>query len=1044
MKTLNILLPALGAVALLPTAMYGESSRAYWEDETIFRIGRLSSVATYMPYADTAEMRNDTAFWHRPWSEPESSRRINLNGHWKFRYSGSPEKRPLEFMKSEFDDSEWDSIAVPSNWEMEGYGTPIYCNVEYPHDNTPPFIRPRPGFNDNGENYDVNPVGSYRRTFDLPSDWDGRRTILHFGGIYSAASVWINGLFAGYTQGSNNVSEFDITPLLHPGENTIAVEVMRWSDGSYLECQDMFRMSGIFRDVWLSSIPLSAIRNHKIETVFTPDYQRATLRLSLEPMNDPSSDSSSGKRLKVSLEDPSGKHISDTTLPFSPKEATAVSFNIDSPQMWSAERPDLYRVIVVQLDDEGNEEMAFSTLCGLRDVKIEGDRLLVNGKKVLLKGVNRHDTSPLHGRAVTTEEMLNDVVLMKRNNINTIRTSHYPNNEKMYSMFDVMGLYCVDEADLEDHANQSISDMPSWIPAFNDRIESLVKRDINHPSVIIWSLGNEAGKGSNFASCYETAKRLDPTRPVHYEGAHLDRPYGGELYSDFYGTMYPGIEWMKQNTSGLDKPLFICEYAHSMGNATGNLREYWDIIENSTSTVGACIWDWADQAIYDPAQLKEGRKVITTGYDYPGPHQGNFCCNGLLLPSHEESAKLAEVKGAYAYVKPELTEGSAINKEMNIKLHNGYTFNNLDRYLLQYELLADGYSFSSGATAIPSTAPGETAVVSIPLPTAEAPKESELLLTLAITEREATPWADASHQVARFQLPLNGPRRLDKINPAGKQMQVSETAETLRVDGEELAASFDKTTGRLHTLSLHGREVIKENQGPIFSNHRWIENDTFTDTSDGLQPTGKITYSMAGNGGVIVSTLRDGDLCTSGIDYIFYPDATVDIEASFVPKSGDLRRAGLVMGLDPTLNKVDYYALGPWENTIDRRDGVTAGRYSTTVDEMGEAYIKPQSNGERQALREVTFSDPTSGYSLTIEADGQPSFCASRNTDAQKMEARHQWELAPLPYTVLHIDAYTRGVGNGSCGEDVATLPQYRVPAHPMKYILRLRADKNQ
>lgn len=1035
-----------------------------WEDETVFAIGKLPGAATMMPYASEKEMRADSLFWTRPWSDPASSRRINLNGDWKFNLSDSPESRPLDFFNPGFDSSSWDLIPVPSNWEMVGYDTPIYCNVEYPHDNTPPFIKARPGFNDNGENYAVNPVGSYIRTFSVPDDWTGRRTIIHFGGIYSAANVWVNGQYVGYSQGSNNVAEFDVTPYLHPGENSLAVEVMRWSDGSYLECQDMFRMSGIFRDVWLTNVPSTAVRNHIISSTFSPDYSSARIGISFEPLGD------EDKRLDVSLYDPSGNLIVSKETTMSGKDGGEVSFDVTSPILWSAETPNLYRIVVVQKDKKGKEELAFSTLYGLREVKIDGSLLYVNGKRVFLKGVNRHDTSPLHGRAVSTDEMLNDVTLMKLNNINTIRTSHYPNNEKIYSMFDVTGLYCVDEADLENHANQSISDMPSWIPAFEDRIARLVSRDINHPSVIIWSLGNEAGKGSNFTTCYELAKSMDPSRPVHYEGAHLDRPYGGELYSDFYGTMYPSIKWMEDNTSGLDKPLFICEYAHSMGNATGNLREYWDIIESSDATVGACIWDWADQGIYNPQLLKEGKKVITTGYDYPGPHQGNFCSNGLLLPEHNPSAKLAEVKGAYEYLKMDSIHYSPSSGELLLAFRNEYAFLPSDRFNLEYEILADGYPVAVDSVPFTAVNPGESGMLSFSLPEFDKDKVSdsaEILLTLRARDRYATPYAAPGHIVAQRQFSLKD-RNAAMAKPVAKHrvspLKVKKSAETLTITGDSLKAVFDMKSSRLISLNLNDLEVITDGEGPVFSNYRWIENDTFKDIADGLDSMGKVAYESLADGSVKVLTSRDGSLCGQELNYVFYPDGTVDVEAEFIPKTDELRRAGVMMGLNPALSQIDYYALGPWENASDRRDGVVAGRYSSNVDSLGEKYVKPQSCGERQGLREVVFYD-ASGKSLLIQtlpvesvpldskelagwilplnmiqSAGLPSFSASRFTDEDLMEAKHQWELRERPYIVLHIDAYSCGVGNGSCGDDVQTLPVYRVPSTPSRLYLRLSA----
>ncbi|MDE7452258.1 MAG: beta-galactosidase, partial [Paramuribaculum sp.] len=651
-----------------------ERNKNYWENEKIFQENKEPGIATMMPYASEAAMKADKEYYATPWTVPVNDKYMTLNGTWRFNLVPDPSKRPLDFFEKGYDTSSWDTIPVPSNWEMLGYDKPIYANVEYPHSNTPPYINSRKGFNDEGKNYGINPVGSYVRNFTLPENWNGNRTFIHFGGIYSAAFVWVNGKYVGYTQGANNVSEFDLTKYLKPGNNSIAVQVFRWSDGSYLECQDMFRMSGIFRDVYLYNVPKVSVRDHRITSTLSPDYKDAKMTVELDIDN---RDGIKGTReFEIKVTNPEGKVVATKTLyhNLSTKTPTVAEFDLPGVELWTAETPNLYTVDVIQRIPGKEDEMAFSTKHGFRDIQIKDNLLYVNGKRVFLKGVNRHDSDPLYGRAVRTESMLRDVTLMKQNNINTIRTSHYPNNARMYAMFDHYGLYTIDEADLEDHANQSISDKPSWIPAFVDRIDRMVLRDRNHPSVIMWSLGNEAGNGENFAACYDAAKKLD-NRPVHYEGTRIDKPYGGSRFSDFYSKMYPGMAWMNEYTSGLDKPMILCEYAHAMGNAIGNLKEYWDVIENSDGTIGACIWDWVDQAIYDPQEIKEGVYRLHTGYDYPGPHQGNFCSNGIIPATRNESAKLMEVRAAHQFIKFRLNAFKG--KNAIVTLVNRYDFRSL-------------------------------------------------------------------------------------------------------------------------------------------------------------------------------------------------------------------------------------------------------------------------------------------------------------------------------------------------------------------------------
>ena len=980
------------------------SAKNYWEDETVFAINKEQAVATYMPYSSEKEMVKDNLAYERPWNLPQFNSTFRLlNGKWKFRFVPEPSQRPMDFYKADFDASAWDDIPVPSNWEMQGYDRPIYCNVEYPHSNTPPYIQARPGFNDNGVNYGINPVGSYVRDFYVSSDWMKKRTFLHFDGIYSAAQVWVNGEFVGYSQGSNNVCEFDVTKYLHAGNNRLAVQVFRWSDGSYLECQDMFRMSGIFRDVYIYNVPLASVRDHVITSKLSNNYKDA--RLDVAVTFDNRDKLSTTKNVTVSIYNPKGEKLCDKTLSclILPDGVTEANFSLDigNVKLWSAEMPNLYTVHVVQRNEYGYEEMAFSTKYGFRDVRIKNSQVYVNGKNVLFKGVNRHDSSPVNGRAVTTEEMIRDVMVMKQNNINTIRTSHYPNQAKMYALFDYFGLYCMDEADLEDHANQSISDMPSWIPAFVDRIDRMIRRDRNHPSVIFWSLGNEAGDGKNFAECYKHAKELDPSRPVHYEGTRGSRDIGGNAYSDLYSKMYPGIRWMNDNTSNLDKPLFICEYAHAMGNAIGNLAEYWDIIEKSNSTVGGCIWDWVDQAIYEPLELKRGIKKLRTGYDFPGPHQGNFCSNGILPATREPSPKLAQVKASFQYVKMRLGSFDKKTNTAKICLRNGYAFRSLEGLDLQYDIMKNGRVVSSKTLALPAVAASDSTVLTLSLPKAKAKKSvkrgDEVMLQLRVKLHEGCKYAPAGHEVAHAEYQLCKRGKL-KGKRKGK-----------------IDYKYDAQTCKLVILAPDGENVLSE-PSLAFDNHRWIENDRFTNTSNG------------------------SDLADVKVEYT-EGDGYVDADVTVFPNTDKLRRAGVVMYLDPKYDKVNYYALGPWENYNDRHDGCLTGRYETTVQQMLTQYMKPQSCGGREQVREITFTD-SAGCGLRVETEGDVSFSALPYTDAELMNAKHQWELPAMKRIVVHFDAVTRGVGNASCGADVDTLPQYRVPKKPLHFKLRFSAVK--
>ena len=1025
-----------------------------WEDETVFAINKEVGVATYMPYASEADMLADAAYYATPWTEPVNRKYMTLNGTWKFHFVPEPSQRPLDFFKEGYDVSQWDEIPVPSNWEMHGYDKPIYCNVEYPHSNTPPFIKARPGYNDGGKNYGINPVGSYVRTFSVPAEWNEQRTILHFGGIYSAANVWLNGEYVGYTQGANNVSEFDITKFLKKGqENTLAVEVFRWSDGSYLECQDMFRMSGIFRNVYVYNVPTVSVRDHYITSKLSNDYKDA--KMQVEMRFDPvQGDHNEKKNITVKVLDPKGQEIAKKDVVYGLFDAgfsryrAMVEFDFQNIMPWTAETPNLYTVTIIQKDAQGKEEMAFSTKYGFRDIEIKNSLLYVNGKRVMLKGVNRHDSHPVYGRAVTTESMLQDVLLMKQNNINTIRTSHYPNAARMYAMFDYYGLYCCDEADLEDHANQSISTRESWIPAFVDRIDRMVLRDRNYPSVIMWSLGNEAGPGSNFSACYDAAKALD-NRPVHYEGTRMNGEYGGGLYSDFYSKMYPSMDWMDKYTSNLDKPMFLCEYAHAMGNAIGNLAEYMEVMENSNACIGGCIWDWVDQAIYDPQEMKKGIYRLHTGYDYPGPHQGNFCSNGIIQATREESAKLMQVKAAYQYIKFELDKVDFKKDIATVKIKNKYDFINLEGFDLTYEVVKDGRIVASKTRALANINPNQTLVLDLKLPKAKLNKAkeqgTETHLNLYVSYRNDQTFCKAGHRIAIKQFNLTERAPLAALTPKkGAPLAQTASLHEVTVGNDKVSVKFDALTGQLKSLAFGGRNVIADNQGFIYANDRYIENDRYmeysgsqSENNNGLEAQGTCTVAEE-NGNTVVKTTRKGSMCDTEINYIIYPQGVVDVEAKFIPHKGNLRRAGLQCYLDSTLKQMDYYAHGPWENACDRKDCAPVGRYSTTPAEFSEHYVKPQSTG-REGLRELTLTDNT-GFSLIIETQGEVAFSLIPYTETDLMKAKHYWEMEARPYNVLHLDAWTRGIGNASCGPD--TMKKYHVPNEPMSYKLRISAKQ--
>ena len=613
----------------------------------------------------------------------------------------------------------------------------------------------------------------------------------------------------------------------------------------------------------------------------------------------------------------------------------------------------------------------------------------------------------------------------------------------MYAMFDYYGLYTMDEADLEDHANQSISDMPSWIPAFVDRIDRMVLRDRNHPSVIFWSLGNECGGGNNFQACYDAAKRLD-TRPVHHESTRDGKEYGGNRFSDLYSKMYPGMDWMDKYVNSFDKPMFICEYAHAMGNAIGNLKEYWESIESSNSTIGGAIWDWVDQAIYEPKDILNGTYEgrLHTGYDFPGPHQGNFCSNGIVPATRHESPKLKEVKAVYQYVKFALAEKNAKKNTVSVNINNTYDFITLNGYELLWETVENGNVVGKDSMLLPAVASEMSQDFTLKLSgtnLAKAVKNgNEVMVNLYVRNTKPTEWSSAGHVVAQkqFELSSRGTLPALKVNSKVEKLKVEKGEKELTVGNSFIFASFDTSTGRMTELRINGLDVIYGKQGFLYDNHRYIENDRGpSKTENGLEPTGTCNVTENADGKVVVTTVRGGTLCDSEIIYTFMPGGILDMDVKLTPKTNELYRAGVVCAINAGLDNVDYYAYGPWENYIDRKEGCMIGRYSTTVDDMVERYVKPQSMGNRESLRELKLTGKD-GCGICIETEGAVSFSVLRFTDADLLYAKHMWELQKRPYIVLHLDAQVRGLGNGSCGP--TTLNAYKIAPMPFKYKLRL------
>ena len=996
--------------------------------------------ATFIPYVSVEQMKADAKHYAEPWQQPDETKAeyVNLNGTWKFKYVAGTSYGPgsSEFQAKDYNDSGWDDIRVPLSWEMANYGKPVYTNVGYPFkDNAP---NANVGWTTYGVT-DHNATGFYRRTITIPESWNDKRVFIHFDGVYSAAVVWVNGKYVGYSQGSNTDAEFDLTGFVTTGDNQLSVRVYRWCDGSYLEGQDMWHLSGIHRDVYLVATPKVFVSDHYITSSLNTAATSGSMSVKLTVDN--RNTVSANKTLQVSLLDADGKQIATGTENYSgtaKAEKTVTLSGLSNLHPWSAEDPYLYTVVVSQKDENGAEEMAFSTKYGFKTVTISGTKLLVNGKRIFVKGVNTQDTHPEYGRAIDMETMLKDIKMMKQANVNTIRTSHYPRQPKMYAMMDAYGLYCVNEADVECHGNQGLASNSSWQTAITDREVRMVKRDRNHPSVLFWSLGNECGAASNFSSAKTEMKKYD-SRPIFYcnEDNIVD-------YSDLHSNMYPSVDATSSKSNGYNgKPYFICEYAHAMGQAVGNLKEYWDVIESSNGIIGGCIWDWVDQSIYKPSDLVNGTKTKngfhnwTAGYDYNSiavnwnpvtGFQGNFLNNGIITPDRAWTSKLTEVKKVYSNV-------TFSKNGSTLTVKNKNSFIDLSGYMLTYQLLCDGCLQEEGKLSSPSATAGNSAYVT--LPSFSTDNDHEYLLNVQLRLKNSTLWADAGYIVADEQFSLTDRKEVTAGNYTANGGSVSVSGNTVNIttkDGKTSTISF--SNGKLNSWNYNGTDLIYA--APDFNSYRDIDNDRW-DGSFQKSTSTSVTSKLTKEGNVAKMSMSGGNIYT--IDYIIYPDATIDMKVTF-NSSSNYRRVGLGMQFPGGFENVEYYARGPWSNYVDRKTGSYLGRYVTTVDDMIEENIHPQTYGDHQDLRELILSN--GNVALTIKTGGNVAYSLSHYDETQYCgtgdtmwsDGKHWYDLSKSNQIFAHFDYWQRGLGNGSCGGD-SCLDQYLCPDGSYSYTLR-------
>lgn len=949
----------LAGVALL------NAQKPEWNDLIVNEIGAEPKHTSFMYFSDVSSALSNE--WE------ESPFYLSLNGIWKYSWCRKPSDRPVDFFQPGYDYSVWEEIHVPGDWQLQGYGVPYYVNVGYAFEKNPPHTP-----------QDYNPVGSYIREFVLPEDWIGKQIFLHFAGVNSAYYAWVNGNFIGYHEDSKTPAEFNITKYVKDTINTVAVEVYRWCDGSYLQDQDMWRFSGIERDVFLYATTSITVRDIEITAGLDNNYQNGNLQLNLllarydTAINEAS--------LKVELINPRQKtpvftEISTQEFGKENKKYYTLEKEITLPLQWSAEKPNLYNLLVSVTINKKETQVVIQKV-GFRTSEIKNSQLLINGQPVLIKGVNRHEHNEQKGHTVSQEEMLTDIRRMKQCNINAVRASHYPNNPLWYRLCDEYGLYVIDEANIEchglltyipssDYYNTGISPIannPEWKESIMFRVENMLERDRNHPCIIVWSLGNESGGGDNFRYAYQFMKEKDKTRPVQYEPCYMDD------YTDIVAPMY-FTEW--QFNSFLSKndsrPLIMCEYAHSMNNSTGNLQDYWDIIEAHPQLQGGFIWDWQDQGILQTSP--EGKKYWAYGGDFGPegvPSEGEFCINGLVFPDRSPQPALEEVKKVYQHIKFEAVDV----KEGLFRIRNGFFFTDISKYNIIYEIIDGNDILISDTIRFEKDMPPQSELTfTLPLKEFNYKDEHEYFINFYVKTQTEQPLIPAGHVIAseQFSLPFGiGFFNSEFPVTQGSQLLTDINNEGIVIKGNQFTIIFDKNTGELHDYVFKGVSLIRKNLVPNF----WripVSNDRGNGMQERCAPWKDIhskqqiekveLISQSTDSAVIrtKSILSPGNSDYSN-KYIIRKDGSIEIWTDLkinVDTMPELPRFGMKMAIPGEFNRITWYGRGPHENYWDRKTSAFIGVYSGTVMEQYTPYIFPQENGNKTDVRWVILENTT-------------------------------------------------------------------------------------
>jgi beta-galactosidase len=1025
---------------------FGRAGEKSWQDPECVGMGRLPGRSPLVPFADAESARTDERA-DSPWFR-------SLDGAWKFALVARPEEAPSDFFAAELDDSSWDAVEVPGNWTMQGYDRPHYTNVQMPFRKPPPHVP------------DDNPTGLYRTRFTVPEAWRERRIVLHLGGVESVLYVYVNGQPVGMSKDSRLPAEFDITDWVVPGENTLAAMVVRWSDASFIEDQDHWWMAGIHREVTLYATGKTYIQDVFAVADLDDSYTEGSLSVRTEVAS--TSSLEEGWTVRVELLSPGGAAVLRRPLEAEvPLRQNPYVFKghwvelrkpIRRPKLWSAEAPHLYRLVISLLDPQGETREVVTQRIGFRRIEIGGRELRINGRPVLIKGVNRHDHDDTRGKTVSRELMLADVRLMKQFGFNAVRTAHYPNDPHWYDLCDEYGLYVIDEANIESHAHlRSICRDPRYAGAFLDRGMRMVQRDKNHPCIIFWSLGNESGYGPNHDAMAGWIRRYDPSRPLHYEGALQFDLYSEARATDVICPMYPQIDaivaWAKSGHG--DRPLIMCEYSHAMGNSNGSLADYWDAIEGHHGLQGGFIWDWVDQGLVKLAE--DGERYWAYGGDFGDePNDRNFCINGLVWPDRTPHPAMWEFK---KLVQPLTVE--AVNlRRGRICVRSKQDFISLRWLRGSFEVSVDGKVVQRGRLGALDLDPGESRIFELPIRIPEATPGEAVLLTVRFHSVRDLPWAEQGFEVAWEQFEL--PSRASKPAPGGRtgRVELDQDAERAVIRGERFELVIDKLAARLQSLRYDGAEILSagprvelwraptDNDGiksgirlegtPL---QRWLEWGL-----DELVFTGQrasVRMTREGAALCVLELSAHGAQSEAPVRHTqrleVEPDGAIEFSNVFRVdrRLDDLPRVGVSLRLPAGFEQLSWFGRGPHESYPDRKRGAALGRYDSTVTAQYVPYILPQEHGNHADTRWLTL-EREDGLGLRITAAEPLQFSASHYSADAIFRSFHTHELEPHDAVILALDAAQRGLGTGSCGPD--TLPAYRIRPgiHRLAFQLRL------